>query len=309
MSDPGNGREADEAIRVEHISKRFGAVRALEDVSMHLGRGEVLGLIGDNGAGKSTLVKIISGFQKPDSGTIFVDGEEVSLRSVAYARSLGIDTVYQDLALVPGMSVYHNMFLKRELLGHLRQAGVMRRGRKARTVSSHSIVDGVSIRERPAEVADRAVPGHWEGDLLMGDRHSQIATLVERSSRYVMLIKIDQKEAKTVNTALARAIRRLPAELRRSLTWDRGSEMSAHKDFTVATDVAVYFADPKSPWQRGSNENTNGLLRQYFPKGTNLSGTQTQLDAVALKLNTRPRKTLEYLTPADKLAVTVALTG
>ena len=170
-------------------------------------------------------------------------------------------------------TIYRSLFvqargvLKQELLGHLRQAGLMRRGRKARAVSRHSIVDGVSICERPPEVEDRAVPGHWEGDLLMGDCYSQIATLVERRSRYVMLIKIDQKEAKTVNAALARTIRRLPAELRRSLTWDRGSEMSAHKDFTVATNVQVYFCDPYSPWQRGSNENTNGLLRQYFPKG------------------------------------------
>lgn len=212
-------------------------------------------------------------------------------------------------------TIYRSLFvqargvLKRELLGHLRQAGVMRRGRKARTVSSHSIVDGVSIRERPAEVADRAVPGHWEGDLLMGDRYSQIATLVERSSRYVMLIKIDQKEARTVNTALARAIRRLPAELRRSLTWDRGSEMSAHKDFTVATDVQVYFCDPYSPWQRGSNENTNGLLRQYFPKGEDVSRySQAELNRIARRLNERPRETLSWATPHNALKQAVAST-
>ena len=212
-------------------------------------------------------------------------------------------------------TIYRSLFvqargvLKQELLGHLRQAGLMRRGRKARAASRHSIVDGISIRERPPEVEDRAVPGHWEGDLLMGDRYSQIATLVERSSRYVMLIKIEQKEATTVNAALARTIRRLPAELRRSLTWDRGSEMSAHKDFTVATKVQVYFCDPYSPWQRGSNENTNGLLRQYFPKGEDLSGySQAHLDKIARRLNERPRETLNWATPHEALKQTVAAT-
>ena len=212
-------------------------------------------------------------------------------------------------------TIYRSLFvqargvLKQELLGHLRQAGLMRRGRKARAVSRHSIVDGVSICERPPEVEDRAVPGHWEGDLLMGGRYSQIATLVERSSRYVMLIKIDQKEAKTVNAALARTIRRLPAELRRSLTWDRGSEMSAHKDFTVATNVKVYFCDPYSPWQRGSNENTNGLLRQYFPKGEDLSGySQADLNKIARRLNERPRQRLNWATPHEALKQAVAAT-
>jgi IS30 family transposase len=212
-------------------------------------------------------------------------------------------------------TIYRSLFvqsrgvLKKELLGHLRQAGVMRRGRQARRLSSHSIVDGVSIRERPAEVEERAVPGHWEGDLLMGDRYSQIATLVERHSRYVMLVKIDQKDAKTVNAALARAIRRLPAELRRSLTWDRGTEMSGHKDFTIATNVQVYFCDPYSPWQRGSNENTNGLLRQYFAKGDDVSGySQAELNRIARRLNERPRQTLNWLTPHEALKLAVATT-
>jgi IS30 family transposase len=212
-------------------------------------------------------------------------------------------------------TIYRSLFvqargvLKRELVGHLRQAGVMRRGRKARALSSHSIVDGVSIRERPPEVNDRAVPGHWEGDLLMGDRYSQIATLVERRSRYVMLVKIDQKDAKTVNAALARTIRRLPAELRRSLTWDRGSEMSGHKDLTIATNVQVYFCDPYSPWQRGSNENTNGLLRQYFAKGDDLSRySQSDLNKIARRLNERPRETLNWATPHEALKQAVATT-
>jgi IS30 family transposase len=212
-------------------------------------------------------------------------------------------------------TIYRSLFvqargvLKQELLGHLRQAGFMRRGRKARAVQPQSIVDGISIRERPAEAEDRAVPGHWEGDLLMGGTTSQIATLVERSSRYVMLIKIDSKNTNTVTKALARTIRRLPMELRRSLTWDRGSEMSAHKEFTIATDVQVYFCDPHSPWQRGSNENTNGLLRQYFPKGEDVSGySQAELNQIARRLNERPRETLNWATPHEALKAAVATT-
>jgi IS30 family transposase len=214
-------------------------------------------------------------------------------------------------------TIYRSLFiqargvLKKELINHLRSKRRMRRSRHA-TVSGQSrgqIVDAISIRERPAEVEDRAIPGHWEGDLLSGGKNSYIATLVERHSRFAMLIKVPSKETEAVVAALSQHVRKLPATLKRSLTWDRGLEMAKHKDFTVATDVQVYFCDPQSPWQRGSNENTNGLLRQYFPRGTDLSGySQAQLDQVALRLNQRPRETLGFQTPASKLQTSVAST-
>lgn len=202
--------------------------------------------------------------------------------------------------------------LKKELLAHLRRSRSIRRPRTAsRGRGQGQIVDAVSIRERPAEAADRAIPGHWEGDLLAGAANSQIATLVERHSRFVMLVALDRKDTRSVTDALSRHVRELPEQLRRSLTWDRGLEMAEHARFTVATDVDVYFCDPRSPWQRGSNENTNGLLRQYLPKGTNLSRlTQAELDAIAARLNTRPRRTLGFKTPADTLEeAIVASTG
>ena len=202
--------------------------------------------------------------------------------------------------------------LKKELLQHLRTRRKMRRAKTStfKGQSRGQIVDAISIRERPAEAEDRAVPGHWEGDLLAGSGNSHIATLVERRSRFVMLAKLPGRDSPTVVKVLARRIRKLPVELRRSLTWDRGAELAAHKSFTVATDVQVYFCDPHSPWQRGSNENTNGLLRQYFPKRTDLSVySQAQLDKVALELNQRPRKTLGFDTPADRLNSSVALTA
>jgi IS30 family transposase len=212
-------------------------------------------------------------------------------------------------------TIYRSLFvqarnaLKKELAGHLRRAGFMRRPHARRT-RDPVIVDGISIHERPPEAADRAVPGHWEGDLLMGGASSQIATLVERYSRYVMLVKVPSKDTATVTKALAQRIRRLPAELRRSLTWDRGSEMAAHKQFAIAADLKVYFCDPRSPWQRGSNENTNGLLRQYFPKGMDLSHvTQAELNRVAGLLNERPRETLKWLSPWEALRASVASTG
>jgi IS30 family transposase len=214
-------------------------------------------------------------------------------------------------------AIYRTLFiqargaLKEELLGHLRTRRKMRQGKTATHKGElrGQIVDAISIRERPAEAEDRAVPGHWEGDLLAGSKNSQIATLVERHSRYVMLVKLPARDSHTVVKALSRTIGRLPADLRRSLTWDRGKELSNHKDFTIATDVQVYFCDPHSPWQRGSNENTNGLLRQYFPKGTDLSvHSQAHLNKVARQLNQRPRETLDFETPADTLARRVAST-
>lgn len=197
-------------------------------------------------------------------------------------------------------------------VAHLRRTRIMRRSRHhtLKDVGLGKIANAVSIRERPAEAEDRAVPGHWEGDLLYGDANSQIATLVERQTRYVMLVKVARKDSQTVVNALIKHARKLPDELYKSLTWDRGKEMSEHKRFTLATDVQVYFCDPQHPWQRGSNENTNGLLRQYFPKGMSLANySQAKLNAVARKLNERPRKTLNYQTPAERFAQSVALTG
>ena len=214
-------------------------------------------------------------------------------------------------------TIYRSLFiqargvLKKELMDHLRTKRRMRRSQHSRIFkdSRGRIADAISIRERPAEVEDRAVPGHWEGDLLSGSKNSHMVTLVERHSRFAMLIKVPSKDTAVVVTALSRHIRKLPATLRRSLTWDRGLEMAKHKDFTVATDVQVYFCDPQSPWQRGTNENTNLLLRQYFPRGTDLSGySQAQLDQVALRLNQRPRETLGFQTPASKLRASVAST-
>ena len=195
--------------------------------------------------------------------------------------------------------------LKDELHLHLRRPRTMRRSRLAagNRRNKGPIIGEVSIRDRPAEVEDRAVPGHWEGDLLVGDRDSYIATLVERSSRFVILVKLDKKDSTTVVKAVAKQMMKLPAELRRSLTWDRGAEMARHKEFKVATDLQVYICDPHSPWQRGSNENTNGLLRQYFPKGISLDGySQAELNQVARLLNGRPRKTLGFKTPAEFLS-------
>jgi len=202
--------------------------------------------------------------------------------------------------------------LKRALVAHLRHGHRQRRPRAAAhaTRGPGQLVDTVSIAERPPSADSRAVPGHWEGDLLVGKRGTQLATLVERQSRFVLLVRLPAADSATVVDALARRVQRLPAALRQSLTWDHGKEMAQHQRFTVATDVQVYFCDPHSPWQRGSNENTNGLLRQYFPKGADLrTVTQRQLDAVAVKLNTRPRRTLEWRTPAEVLDATVASTG
>jgi len=215
-------------------------------------------------------------------------------------------------------TIYRSLFiqargaLKKELLAHLRRTRVMRRSRHhtQKTDNHGRITDAVSISERPATVEDRAVPGHWEGDLLCGSSNSQIATLVERHTRYVMLVKVAGKDTETVTNALIKHTRKLPQELYKSLTWDRGKEMADHQRFTLATDIKVYFCDPQSPWQRGSNENTNGLLRQYLPKGTDLSAySQAKLNAVARRLNERPRKTLHYETPAQRFHQSVASIG
>jgi len=215
-------------------------------------------------------------------------------------------------------TIYRSLFiqargaLKKELLAHLRRTRAMRRSRHhTQKAGNHGrIVDAVSISERPATVEDRAVPGHWEGDLVFGSHNSQIATLVERQTRYVMLVKVTGKDTEAVIDGLIKNARKLPQELYKSLTWDRGTEMHGHKRFTLATDIQVYFCDPRSPWQRGSNENTNGLLRQYFPKGLDLSTySQAKLNAVARRLNERPRKTLNYETPAQRFHQAVASTG
>ena len=215
-------------------------------------------------------------------------------------------------------TIYRTLFiqargaLKKELLQHLRRTRVMRRSRHyTQKRDAHGrISNTISISERPPSVEDRAVPGHWEGDLIFGSNNSQIATLVERQTRYVMMAKVNGKDTETVINALIKHAHQLPRELYASLTWDRGKEMADHQRFTLATDIKVYFCDPQNPWQRGSNENTNGLLRQYFPKGTDLSVySQAKLNAVARQLNERPRKTLSFETPAERFSQCVALTS
>jgi IS30 family transposase len=215
-------------------------------------------------------------------------------------------------------TIYRTLFiqargaLKKELLQHLRRNRAMRRSRHhTQKTPDHGRITGtVSIRERPAEAEDRAVPGHWEGDLFFGSHNSQIATLVERQTRYVMLVKVAGKDTETVVNALIKQAHKLPREIYKSLTWDRGKEMADHQRFSLATDVQVYFCDPQQPWQRGSNENTNGLLRQYFPKGMDLSDiSQSKLNAIARRLNERPRQTLDFETPAERFGQCVASIG
>ncbi len=212
-------------------------------------------------------------------------------------------------------TIYRSLFvqargvLKKALLLHLRSQRPIRRSRHA-TQKGRQIANAVSIRERPASIEDRAVPGHWEGDLLCGSKNSNIVTLVERHSRYVMLAKVPNRETQTVVNALIKQARKLPDELYKSLTWDRGKELADHQRFTMETKIAVYFCDPQSPWQRGSNENTNRLLRQYFPKGTDLSThSQARLNYIARELNERPRMTLGYQSPAERFQACVASTG
>lgn len=211
-------------------------------------------------------------------------------------------------------TIYRSLFiqargaLKKELLQHLRRTRAMRRSRHH--TQKRLIMNAISISERPASADDRAVPGHWEGDLISGTNDSHIATLVERHTRYVMMAKVNGKDTETVINALIKHAHKLPRELYKSLTWDRGKEVADHQRFTLATDIKVYFCDPQSPWQRGSNENTNALLRQYFPKGTDLSmHSQAKLNSVAKQLNENPRKTLDFDTPAHRFNQCVASTG
>ena len=221
------------------------------------------------------------------------------------ANQVSHETIYRSL-FVQARGV-----LKADLVQHLRSKRRIRRSKQATQKGGGpgQIKDMISISERPASVEDRAVPGHWEGDLITGSKNSHIATLVERHTRYVMLAKVANKETETVVSALIAQARKLPTELYKSLTWDRGKELADHRRFSLATDIDVYFCDPQSPWQRGSNENTNGLLRQYFPKGTDLSVySQADLNKVARQLNERPRKTLEFETPAERFNACVALT-
>jgi IS30 family transposase len=216
------------------------------------------------------------------------------------------ETIYMSL-FVQGRGA-----LRHELFHCLRQGQAIRRPKGTRLPTGKGVInDMVMISERPAEVEDRAVPGHWEGDLILGTGQRAIGTLVERSTRYVMLVRLpDGHGAPAVRKALTKRITTLPTELRRSITWDQGKELAEHVRFTVDTGVQIYFCDPRSPWQRGSNENTNGLLRQYFPKGTELSGfSQAQLNAVARELNGRPRRTLGGVTPSEAFAEAVASTG
>lgn len=220
-------------------------------------------------------------------------------------RTVSHETIYKSLY------VQARGVLKKELIAHLRSRRPIRRSRhaSAKADARGRIADAISISERPASAEDRAVPGHWEGDLLCGSNNSHVVTLVERHSRYVMLAKVPNRETRTVVAALIRQVRKLPDELAKSLTWDRGKELADHKRFTMQTDIAVYFCDPQSPWQRGSNENTNRLLRQYFPKGTDLAQhSQAHLDTIARQLNERPRKTLDFESPAERFDACVAAT-
>jgi len=253
-----------------------------------------------------TLQQLVAGKLTLDWSPEQIAGWLKSLFPDDSAMRVSHETIYRSL-FIQARGV-----LKKELMKHLRTRRSMRWPQQASTEDPprSGIVDAVSIRERPAEAEDRAVPGHWEGDLISGSNNTHIATLVERASRFVMLVRVEGKDTAGVVSALTRQVKKLPAELRKTLTWDRGGELADHKRFTISTGVKVYFCDPQSPWQRGSNENTNGLLRQYFAKGTDLSvHTQSDLDKVALLLNQRPRKTLSYRNPAEKLVSIIASTS
>ena len=318
----------------EEISRRLAAGRSMSAIAAHLGRpaSTVSREVGRNGGREGYRAskaeeRAWERARRPKRCLLSINAP---LRDVV-AKKLKEDWSPEQISgwlrrrypndeamRVSHETIYRTLFvqargaLKKELLAHLRSRRMMRRSRHASTAGQRrgQIKDAVSIRERPSEVEDRAVPGHWEGDLIAGSRNTHIATLVERSSRFVMLVRVEGKDTESVVAALSEQIRRLPKTIMATLTWDRGTEMAAHKRFTVATDVSVYFCDPKSPWQRATSENTNRLLRQYLPRKSDLSvHDQQDLDLIALKLNTRPRKTLSYSTPAATLAEAVALTG
>jgi IS30 family transposase len=258
--------------------------------------------LADNPQLRETVARKLRGHWSPEQ----IAGWLKSAHPGDEAYRVSHETIYRSL-FVQARGV-----LKKELLMYLRSQRTIRRSKRAGANGDRrgQIADIVSIRQRPAAVEDRAVPGHWEGDLLSGSKNSHIATLVERHTRYVMLAKVANKETGTVVSALIKQAKKLPNELYKSLTWDRGKELADHRRFTLATDIAVYFCDPQSPWQRGSNENTNGLLRQYFPKGTDLSvHSQAHLNKVARQLNERPRQTLAFQTPADRFNGCVASIG
>jgi IS30 family transposase len=321
-------RRSDRALTVherEEISRRVCAGESLRSVARLLGRSPstVSREVARNGGRRRYRATDADGCawaraRRPKACKLALHSR---LRGLV-AEKLGLDWSPEQIAGWLGRSfpddigmrvshetIYKSLFvqargvLKRELLRHLRSRRVMRRARTASTAGQERgrIVDAVSIRERPAEVEDRAIPGHWEGDLLSGSHNSHIATLVERTTRFTKLIKIEGKDTASVVAGLSKQVRTLPVDLRRTLTWDRGPELAQHARFTVATNVKVYFCDPRSPWQRGTNENTNGLLRQYFPDGTDLSAfSQRDLNEIARRLNRRPRKTLGFLSPAEE---------
>jgi IS30 family transposase len=316
--DISRGIASGSSMRViaQHLSRARSTVS--REVARHGGRAQYRANEADSQAWQSALRPkrcLLAGHRKlreAVAGKLMLDWSPEQISGWLKSQYRNDETMR-----VSHETIYRTLFLqargalKQELVRHLRSQRRIRRSRHSR-VHGHSqgkIVDAISIRERPAEVEDRAIPGHWEGDLLRGLRNSHVATLVERHSRFCMLVKVSGKDTATVVAALSQHVRKLPATLRRSLTWDRGLEMAQHKSFTMATDVQVYFCDPQSPWQRGSNENTNGLLRQYLPKKSDLSQfTQSELDKIALRLNQRPRETLGFQTPADRLQASVAST-
>jgi len=313
------GLVADRSFRSIAVSLNRAPSTVSREISRNGGRQHYRANVADKAAwDRAHRAKTCKLVRNPELARIVADKLQLewSPRQIAgwLKRMYPDDESYQ----VSHETIYRTLFiqargaLKKELLQHLRRTRRMRRSRHhtQKTADHGQITGAVSISERPAEVQDRAVPGHWEGDLVFGSKNSQIATLVERHSRYVLLARIKSKDTETVVNALIKQAYKLPRELYKSLTWDRGKELADHKRFTLDTDIKVYFCDPKSPWQRGSNENTNGLLRQYFPKGMDLSNVhQNRLNAVARRLNERPRETLNFETPAERFNQCVASIG